>query len=123
MADEKEKTTSKKNMVTSTSKAASSGDNSSGISGSSGGGSTSRMGLQKQSATIDQNGETMVTDPMINIGCNQPGGIMINLPPRAKFKLNYGFNRYNKSIWEKIEASGQYDSLIEAGIIYLSKNG
>ncbi|CAI3933459.1 unnamed protein product [Commensalibacter communis] len=62
-------------------------------------------------------------DPMVNIGCKQPGGIIIDIPSRAAFKLNYGFNRHNKSIWGMIEDTGRYDDLIKPEIIYLSKNG
>lgn len=78
----------------------------------------------KNTATVISNGATLVVkDPMINIGCKQPGGILIDLSSRPAFQLKYGFNRYNKSIWEMIVADGHYKELMDAGIIYLSKNG
>lgn len=120
MADEQETTNQKKDIQeTSTTKSSILKDDIQSKVGGVGG-----VGIStKNTATTNSNGEVVVKDPMINIGCKQPGGIIIDLPPRAAFKLNYGFNRHNKSIWEKIVASGRYDELIKEGTIYLSKNG
>lgn len=119
MADEQETTNQQKAKTTTIETKISndtSGTDSNRTRESNGGRKDNRVSIKNQS-------ETFPTDPLINIGCRFQNGIIINLPPRSSFRLQYGFTKLNKSIWEMIVASGQYDELIKEKTIYLSKNG